>query len=435
MFIGVYQETHYKKATYPVIADMRFENELTHGASIKWAYDADMGVGRMGADGGYTLANRTVTDETLTVDQRPYAGFNIPKTEKIQDHRPTQEKWARKAYNVIVQDIDAVILKAANDNAAGSLSAGDFGGTSGAPISLSSSNVRAVCAAAKRVLTNQNVIYNPQKKFANVTKLDGDERYPVAIVPAEFEEQLFLDGSSKNTVMGDEVYKTGYLGLVAGFNIFTSTALPFSFRITFSATPTDGSTITIGSGATTVGSGTAVAYTWETGTITDAPGKVKAETSATVSVGNLVAGINAGNYTDVSGDFEAFVRADMSIAQQRILDNMSAVDGGDGSAVITIGGLGTLAVAQTDANGTIDRQAVIAIFGTSKSVAMIMQRNPEIEETAGPVVTSGELTGYVAKHFVTWCLYGYKVFLSQTKQLVKVPIAASTFTQPNSTLN
>lgn len=435
VWVREYQNTHYKQAVFPMFADTRFEKDLVSGSNVKWSYDSDMSVGRMDSSGGYTLNGRTATDETLTVDQRPYAGFVIPTTERIQDHRPSQEKWAKKSMNVIYQDIDGVILGKLKSGATSTLSAGDFGGSSGNPITLTTSNPSDIFAAARRKLRNQNVIYDQTRKFRNVVAFDKVDKFPVAAIPAELEEKLLLQIGFKNTELGDTTLKQGYLGLVFGFNSVVSTSLPFSFRITYSTTPTDGSTLTIGSGTSTVGTGTALAFTWETGTITDAPGKVKAETSATVSVGNLVAGINGGMYTDVSGAFEAFTRADLSTAQQRIADNISAVDHEDGSATITINGQGTLSVTDSDANGTIDRQAVWAIFGTSQSIAMIMQRTPSLEISPGGLITTGQGTGYAGKQFLTWTLYGSQVFTTQAKQLVAVPIDASNFSQPSSVLN
>lgn len=433
VWIRSFQDTHFKQAVFPMFADQRFEAELVEGSTVTWSYDADMGVQRMGADGGYTVGNRVVTDESLTVDQRPTATFRIPMTQKIQDHRPTQEKWAVKSMNMIYTDIDGVILGALKAGAASSLSDGDFGGTANEPITVTSGNVAAIAAAARRVLVNQNVIYSALKTFKNNVKLDGGEKYPVAAVPAEYAEQLLLSVGFKNTDWGDETLKRGYLGLILGFNMVESTALPFSFRFTASATPTISSTITLGSGSTTVGTGTAVLLTWETGTI-DVAGEVKAETSATVSVTNLVNFLNA-PYATIAAKSFAFTRTSMSIAQQRILDNVSAVDNVDGSCVITIAGQGAMSVAESDANTAIDRQAVHALFGCSQSIALIMQKYPNLLVSAGGIIGNGATGGYVAQDFVTWALYGKKMFLSQTKQIVNVPIACSLFSQPNSTFN
>ncbi len=331
-----YQRTHYKKAVYPLFADMRFRNVLKEGSTVNWSYDDDAVADSLDSNDGYTLNEKTVTDESLVIDQKPSHGFIIRGTQKIQDHRPTQKKWARKSMNVIFNKIDGDVLNDLRSSATSTLDAADFGGSSGNGISVTTSNAAAIFAAAQRVLTNQNVIYDENKAFSNNVKLDGGERFPASAIPAELKEKLLLQTGFKDTGYADKVMKSGYMGPMFGFNAISSTALPFSFRITYTDIPADGSVLTIGSGSTTIGSGTALSFTWETGTITDAPGKVKAETSAAASVEHLVNGINGGMFTDVSGEFEAFVRADLSIAQKRIADNISAVDNEDGSCVITI---------------------------------------------------------------------------------------------------
>lgn len=424
VWIDEYQRTHYKQAVFPMFADMRFEKVLQNGASIKWAYDADNDVQTMGADGSYTVENKTVTDETLTVNQLPTSTNRIPLREKLQDNRPTQQKWAQKAMNRVYWSIDADILGQLSSNAASSLSAGDFGGTSGNPITLSSATAAAIFAAARRKLRNQNVIYDQSYKFQNVIKFDSAQLMPVAAIPAELEEQLLLQIGFKNTELGDTTLKQGYLGMIFGFNSVYSGALPYSFKIAFSATPTAASTITIG--------GTVIA-TWQT-TLGTTAGNVLAEVNATTSVTNLVNYLNA-PYTGVTSKSVPQVRANLTIPQRQIFDKISAVDGLDGSCIITVLGQGALVTSQTDTNGTISKQSVHAIFGTSKSIAVIMQREPELTVSPGNIIGNGSTGGFVAQDFVTWTLAGWKVFLSQTKQIVDVPIDCSTFSSPNNVYN
>ncbi len=98
-------------------------------------------------------------------------------------------------------------------------------------------------------------------------------------------------------------------------------------------------------------------------------------------------------------------------------------------------GHGTRTVTQDDANGTIDRQKVHAIFGVSRSIGIVMQRAPMVEASAGNLITTGALTGQVGKHYLAWSLYGRKVFTTQARGLVDVQIAASAFSEPNAVIN
>lgn len=433
VWIKKYQDTFYKQAVFPMFADNRFENELVYGSTVKWSYDADMGVQRMPATGAYTIANRTVVDETLTVDQQPTATFNIPLKERLQDHRPTQEKWGQKAMNAIYQDIDAVVLNELRANAVSKLDAGDFGGSSGEPVTLSPSNAAAIFFAAEMKLRNQNVVYDVNYKFQNVIKFDSENDFLVAAIPAELRYNLSLSVAFKNTPLSDQVLKNGLLAPISGFNPVVSTSLPFSFRYTLSARPGNGTYLYLGSTDTTIGTGTGIRINWVT-TIGSTPGNVLDTTSAAASMTNLVNLLND-PYGSSTANYVTFVRENLSIAQQRILDNISAVDNEDGSAVITIGGLGTVQVSQTSSYGTIDRRTVHAIFAVSKCISVIFQKRPVILESAGELVTTGALSGNVAKHYVVFTLYGKKVFLSQAKKIVDVQIDASAFSSPVSVLN
>jgi len=437
VFAAEYQRTHFKKAVYPLFADLRFESLLSNGATVDWAYDSDVTADSLASSDGYTLQDKTVTSETLTVNQKPSSGFRIPASQRIQDHRPTQQKWARKAMNVIFQKIDGDVLQDLRDGATSTLDASSFGGNAGDPITVTSANAAAIFTAAQRILTNNNVIYDENKVFANDVVLDGGERFPCAAIPAELKENLLLQVGFKNTDYADSVLKSGYMGPLFGFNAVASTALPFSFRYTLTATPTNAKKLVLGGAigaTTTIGTdAAAVAINWVT-TIGSTAGNVLAVTDATTSVTNLVTLLNA-PYGTTTANGVVFVRANLSVSQKRILDNVSAVDNLDGSCVITLKGFGTRPVAQNDAAGTIDRQTVHAIFGVSKSIAMIMQKTPGLEVSAGNLITTGETTGFIGQHLLSWALYGRKVFKTMQPQIINVKIDASAFSAPASVLN
>jgi hypothetical protein len=129
----------------------------------------------------------------------------------------------------------------------------------------------------------------------------------------------------------------------------------------------------------------------------------------------------------------------MSIAQRQILDLISGSTPSGATSpsntTITVLGQGALTVAQNDANGTISNQAVHAIFGVSQSIALVMQRTPELSISAGDIIANGATGGYVARDYVTWALAGWNVFKTMTTQLVDVPIACSTFPTPQNVAN
>lgn len=424
-WIKAYQATHYKQPVFPVFADQKFADVLVQGASVKWSYDSDADVQQLGSDGSYTVANRTVTDETLTVNQVPASTFRIPASQKIQDHRPTQQKWATKAMNRIFWWLDAKILGDLVAGAASTLDAGDLGtGTSGTPITLSTTAAPAIYTAARRKLRNQNVIYDENKKYTGYVQLDTMAKYPACAIPPELEENLLLSIGFKPGDLGDQVLKAGYLNMLFGFNTFVSTSLPWDITLEQTATPTDQDTVVIGT----------TTLKFVTGTPTNA-GEVKAETDAATSMTNLKNFLNA-PYASISGKSVALTRSSLSQADAFIFDLISAgsVSGtAPAKLKVTVLGHGGVTVTATGAGMVLANQTVHALFGTSQSVALIMQRTPELAVSAGQIIGNGTTGGILAQDFATWALVGWKVFLTHTKQLVDVQISSTA--TPNNVYN
>lgn len=436
-----YQETHYKQPVFRAFADTRFANALPNGASIKWSYDADMDAPALGSDGSYNVEGRTVTDETLTVNQIPAGTFRIPGPQKIQDHRPTMEKWAQKAMNRIFWKVDAQMLGAMQAAALSSVDASDAlagnGSAAGTPITLTVSNAPAIFAAARMRLRNQNIIYDENKKFTGDVKFDATAKYPVAAIPAELEANLLLSIGFKPGDVGDQTLLSGFRDKLFGFNVFYSGALPYTVLLSQTATPTDQDTVIFGGTASTYGTSGGVKFTFVTGTPTNA-GDVKASTDAATSMGNLRLALLTPFATGSATTYKEFTRSSGTIYQRQLLDLISAgaVSGTAPAALtVTILGQGSLT---TTANGTgmvVSNQAVHAIFGVSQSIALVMQRTPELSMSAGEIISNGSTGGYVARDFVTWALMGWNVFKQMAPQLVDVPIACSTFAAPANTYN
>lgn len=430
VWIAEYQATHYKQPVFPVFADQRFQDQLTAGQTLKWSYDSDSDVASMAlATGAYEVANKTVTDETLTVDQAPTSAFRIPLTENIQDHRPTQAKWAQKAMNRIFWKMDAQMLGAMAAAATSTIDASDgFGGSSGAGIAPTPSNAPAIFTAARRKLRNQNVIYDETRKWTGYMKLDNEAPMPVCAIPPELEEQLLLAIGFKPGDMGDQVLKQGAMGFLFGFNAFVSTALPFQVKYTVaSGNLSNGDTMVLGGNT----------FTFVSGTPSNA-GEIKIGASATLTGDNIATALTA-PFTDVSNVYKAFTRSSLTVAQALVLGDSAAplISATNASGVVTIVALGnsSLSYSTTASNGSFSAPIIKALFGVSKSIALVMQRYPSLTVSEGNIIGNGSTGGYVARDFVTWTLAGWKVFNTMAKQLVTVLIDATGFTAPNNVYN
>lgn len=431
-WIKAYQETHYKQPIFPVFADQRFADVLVQGATVKWTYDSDSDVQQLGIDGSYTVANKTVTDESLTVNKLPTSTFRIPAPQRIQDHRPTQAKWAAKAMNRIFWNMDANMLGVMQSSAGSLVDNSQFGGSAPAtgeysPITANVSNSAAIFAACRRTLRNQNIIYDENKKWSGYTKLDKVAKYPACAIPAELEEQLLLAIGFKPGDLGDTILTRGYMNMLLGFNVFYSGALPFTCKLALagggSTTVQDADTVVIGG----------VTFTFKT-SLGATAGNVLIGASDNAAMTNLFSAINS-PYANVASTSIGFTRSSLTLPQAFTLDLISATNPSSGVVTVTVLGQGTVAVTRgTATSPAISQQAVHAIFGTSQSISLIMQRYPELA-VSPDIIGNGSTGGFVARDYVTWTLAGWNVFKTQVPQLIDVPIAASTFTAPANLFN
>ena len=67
------------------------------------------------------------------------------------------------------------------------------------------------------------------------------------------------------------------------------------------------------------------------------------------------------------------------------------------------------------------------IFGLSKSISLVVQKNPSLEEN--PV------SGKIGKDFIAWTAYGIKVFTDQAPQLVAASILSTSYSAAATTVN
>ena len=70
---------------------------------------------------------------------------------------------------------------------------------------------------------------------------------------------------------------------------------------------------------------------------------------------------------------------------------------------------------------------VKCIFGLSKSISLVIQKNPNLKEK--------DKTGYIGSDFVAWTAYGMKVFVDQAPQIVQLAVNSAAFTAATTTVN
>lgn len=406
-----YQLTHYKQPVFRTITEEKMiEGKLNKGDTIHWSYKSDFYVEDMGADGSYTTQAQADTDETLVINKVKDTSFYEFQKDLEQAHYPVKVEYARKAMNKIFLQIDADVLLAAYQGAGLTLNNSDLGG-SAVGIPVAPTNIPNIFAIAQMKHQLANVTYDPNLTFSKDVKLEKVVGMPVSLLSPQVIQSLLIFLGGKTTVLGDKVSVSGHQGSYMGFNIFMTNQLAWSAQLTLAATPTNGDSITING------------LIFKFVTSATNPGEITISgTSQTI----LRTAINA-PFTSASG----YVAQTDNITNRNALTNLSVAAFASNLGLFTQAGIGNAVVSSsfTSASNfwTTGLQLQHNIFAISRSVAMVLQKYPELY--VNPV------SGKVGKDYVTWCYYGLKVFKYQVNQIIDCQIDASSFTQPTIVTN
>lgn len=416
-FLAEYQMSHYREPVYQVIADTRLESSLTKGQTVARSYASDVQVNDMGGDGSYSTQAITDTQETLVIDKEKEASIYIKKLDVLQAHLPLKRKYGRKLANALVNQIDGDVLLAAYQGAGTAMDDGDFSGTSGNGHALTSSNVDTVFTTAMEKLRLNNVVYNKRFKSAAGMKLEVPEGMPVAVVTPQTLTAVTLFLGGKDTLGGDQVSRNGYAGYFGGFEMFVSNSLPWTGQLGIATNPTAGDTVTINGVTFTFAASPASA------------GEVDVAGSAAASVDNLVAAINnSQGYAAGAGSASDYI--EVSAADRRKLSNITATDNTT-TIDLVASGWGTVPVSETLTAGgdvwTAGKEKVYNLFGLAKSISLVIQKKPSLEENF--------VSGKIGRDYIAWTAYGLKVFTDQAVQLVSYAALSSTYSGATTTVN
>lgn len=414
VFSAEYQMSHFKEPVYQILADTRLESSLTKGQTIARSYASDVQVNDMGGDGAYSTQAIVDTQETLVINKEKEASIYIKKLDELQAHLPVKQKYGRKLAQALINQIDGDVLLAAYQGAGTTLDDGNFGGTSGLGITLTSSNIATVFTTAMQKLRLKNVVYN--KRFQSGAKLEVPEGMPVAIISPEMLTYIELYLGGKDTLLGDEVSRNGYSGYFMGFNLFVSNSLAWTAQLELPTIPTAGDTLVI-NGVTL----TAAAD----GAATNA-GDYSIEAAVDDAAANLVLLING---TGTAGADEYI---DVSTANRRLLKNITAAyNTGTNMLTLTGSGWGTVETSETFTPAgnvfTTGKEQIHPLFALSKSISLVVQKDPSLEENF--------VSGKIGRDYIAWTVYGIKVFQDQAPQIVQLAVNSAAFTAADQTPN
>jgi hypothetical protein len=412
VFQAEYQMSHYKEPVYGVLADSRLESSLTKGQTIERSFASDVVVNDMGGDGSYDPQAVQDTAETLTISYEKEASIYIKSLDELQAHLPVRKKYGQKLGNALVNQIDGDVLLKAYQGAGSTLDDGDFAGTPGNGLALTTGNVSTLFVSAMTKMRLKNVVYNKRFRPSAGMKMEVPEGMPMAVISPEVIQAIELYLGGKDTLLGDSVTRNGYNGYFQGFETFCSNALAWTGTLALPTNPTDGDTLTINTVVLTFRAAPSVA------------GDLDIKATAALTLAEIVPTINApkvaraGSYVPVSD------------ANAALLKNITATDGTTEMTLVSSGN-GTVEVDETfTAGGNVfvaGSEQLKCIFALSKSISLVIQKYPSLEENG--------VSRKIGKDFIAWTAYGIHVFTDQAPMIVVAAIDATSFSAASTVVN
>lgn len=414
-----YQKSNWAMPIYPVIADLRFQDGLSIGDTVKRRYRTNpITANDLGADGAYTVQAYVENEESFTISKQKEATVRIAKPEVLHTDEDVARSYGVQLSNALFQEIDGDTLNAIRAGAGNTIDDGSFGGTSGNGLSVSIGNIANIPVLAMEKFMGSNVVYSNNMKFGKLPYEDYGGMLSW-IVPPQVWTVIQNYMMARNTPSGDAAVTNGYMGQFGQFNVFVSNNLPFTATLALSVNPTDGDTITIKGVTltfkTTVDAGVTV-------------GQVKICSTAALTNTNLAAFLNAptttvANATDAGyngfASTNTITEGGFTIGKAQALHGLVATAAATSTAIVMKGtGKVTVSSSLTSASNvwTAALQCVHSILTVAKNVSLAVRQDPQMYEN--PV------SGKIARDYTMWTVYDNKVFIDQARASIDLSVRA-----------
>ena len=383
------QRIRFKENVAIALANTEYRNELKDGDTLNKPYRTTPKVQTYTKGSDITASDLSSTNEYLSVDTAKVVAFYVDDIDKIQNKWDAAKVWAADSQRLLNNVLDQAIV-AEYSNAGSYVDEGDIGGTAGTYITLSTSNVQDIFAAAAR-------------------KLDGLQRPVVgrfALIGPRILERLRLYISGKDTSVAHIVGDNGKVGARFGFELFFSNNLPFTATLSMATQVTEGDTVTIAG----------VRFTFNA--TPSGEGSVDIGGDVDVSRANLTAAVNDSGTVGTT-----YIQLAAKNRRRLILGGIAATNN-DTANTMAITGYGDISTAETFTDVTDCWTASTvkshALFGVKGATDLVVQKSPNIEFR----LAEKKLGRYV----YPWMLFGKKTFAEYTDDLVDVRIKASGWT-------
>jgi hypothetical protein len=346
------QEVFYKRNVAMMVADTSFDDSLSSGDTLNRPYRSDAVVNAYVRGADIAETPLTDTQEQLVVNKQYANRFYVDDFDDIQNNYNMAANYGKDFGVALSNQVDADVLYE-TVNAANFLDAGNFGGTAGNGVVVTTSNILGIFSGARKTLKKENV----------------EDTNLVTVISPDIEEIMINYGAGRDTTMGDKANDNGYFGRFYGFDVYTSNQLTASAVLSLETLPTAADTVTI----------QGVTFTFVS-TIGTTAGNVLRGANVAASRANLVALINNPKTTTANGVALSDADAEVFAANFVAADDTTAE-----TVTVFRKGDGTISVADDLTDGTDGWVSAKTIqhnlFATKGNPVLVMQRKPNIKVT------------------------------------------------------
>ena len=366
-----------KKLIAREIANFEEQSTLRDGDMVHRPYYSDVVVNDYTKGVDVTVQDVAATDEYLLVNKSKEVTVYIDAIDVKQNKYDAANKYIDRMTYALKKDIDGAFLKEVLNAQYLVDDAIVSWGTAGDPITVSVSNAFKMFTLTEAMM-NSNDIEDTKPWFYVITP----------DVKASIQQTNLVNGFNQaDAALRGTLKGVGYLGTWGNFNIFVSTNVAHSNKVTVSSLAA-ADTLTVN--GVTITFAAAPAAAWEC-------------KPTLAALKGMLNGVMA-----TAGDYVEFAAADRA---KLIAAWVSAIDDGTDVTIVTNG-----SVQYSQSGVTLGGQVAHCWAWQYGCTDLVIQKDVEIQKNKEP-----KKTGY---NYLAWTLYGVKTFVEGAKRCIEVRVAA-----------
>lgn len=383
---------YYKSTVYKALASSEEKATLSAGQIVDRPYRSNLVVEDYSKGTAAVAQDLTATSDQLTINKQKTILMYIDDVDKIQNKWDASKAWADEAGMRLAIAIDAEFLYEVL-NANNTVDDSDFGGTAGAPFTISTSNISALIGKINRKLDIQNVDMERENRFW--------------VISPQIMDILWQYLAGKESLLGDKTGEYGNIGRHGGLELFMSNNLTASAVWTPANNPSDGDTITI--------SGVVLTFRTTQGSLA---GSVNICSDTANTLTSLAASINAPGTTvaeATNAGFNALTGADLRTMQQCTASASST------ALTVYHKGQSFMTVSGSEVADTWTLKTQHSLAGVKRAIDVVVQQEPDVQ------MASTVANGKRGMNVMPLTVFGVKTFNQGKNEIVNVKVASSTF--------